>query len=55
MEPSRGDEPPVLPEPKSVTVVCPECQEIVRLRDVHAFVLSKHLDVCAELSAFHSE
>jgi predicted RNA-binding Zn-ribbon protein involved in translation (DUF1610 family) len=42
-------EPEVLPEAHSVTIVCPECGSLVRIRDVHAYVLSNHFAVCSEL------
>lgn len=46
-------EPEVLPEPKSVTVVCPECSELIRLRDVHTYVLSNHLAVCTAIESLN--
>lgn len=49
-EPSDDDWPDVLKENRACTVVCPECGEIVRLRDVHAYVLSNHLAVCTEMT-----
>lgn len=47
-QPNVGD-PAVLPEAHSVTLVCPECGSLVRIRDVHAYVLSNHFAVCSEL------
>ena len=53
-EPGDEDWPDVLnvqPEPKSITVVCAECNELIRIRDVHAYVLSNHLrDACQEMT-----
>jgi hypothetical protein len=45
----------VLPEVTSVTVVCPEGQSYVRIRDVHAYVLSIHERVCPELVEVNGE
>ena len=42
-------EPEVIPEISSVTVVCPECSELVKVRDVHAFLMGLHERVCSEL------
>lgn len=44
-------EPEVIPEPAKVTVLCPECGEVVVIEDVHAFVLGLHQRVCGELTA----
>ena len=50
-ETGDGDFPDaVLPEAHSVTLVCPECGELIRIRDVHAYVLSNHLAVCWEMA-----
>ena len=45
----------VLPEAHSVTLVCPECSEFVRIRDVHAYVLSNHLAVCREMALLNGD
>jgi hypothetical protein len=45
----------LLPEPTSVTVFCPECQEHVAVRDVHALLLGLHQRVCGELAAINGE
>jgi hypothetical protein len=44
-------EAPVLPEPTKVTIFCPECNEVVAIVDVHAFILGLHQRVCVELTA----
>lgn len=44
------DEPESLPEATACTVICPECGALVRVRDVHAYVLSNHLAVCEEMT-----
>ena len=49
-EPGDEDLPGVLaPETHSVTMVCPECAEYIRIRDVHAYVLANHYAVCREM------
>ena len=50
-----ADDPEVLPEANSVTIVCPECGELIRIRDVHAYVLSQHLNVCAEMALLNGD
>ena len=50
-----SEEPEVLPEAHSVTLVCPECGELVRIRDVHAYVLSNHLAVCKEMALLNGD
>jgi predicted RNA-binding Zn-ribbon protein involved in translation (DUF1610 family) len=65
---SGPDTPPEVPEPgdvdfpdtvlkeaHSVTFVCPECNELIRIRDVHAYVLSNHLAVCREMTLLTGE
>ena len=57
-EPGDDDWPDVSnvqPEPKSVTIVCPECNELIRLRDVHAYILAAHLGVCREMTLLYGE
>jgi hypothetical protein len=51
MDPADGTsaEPIYLEETKRVTIVCPECHEIVKVQDIHAFLLSIHQRVCGEL------
>lgn len=49
------EEPATLPEPKKVTVFCPECNEVVAIVDVHAFLLGLHQRVCGELAAVNGE
>jgi hypothetical protein len=44
-------EPTVLPEPAKVTIMCPECSEVIVVADVHAFLLGLHERVCGELAA----
>jgi len=48
-------EAPVLPEPTKVTIFCPECNEVVAIVDVHAFILGLHQRVCGELAAVNGE
>jgi hypothetical protein len=43
------------PEPTRATVWCPECQEPVVVKDVHAFLLGVHQRVCAELTPLNGE
>ena len=50
-----SDEPEVIPEPKSVTVVCPECNEFHKINDIHAYVLAQHLSVCREMSFLYGD
>jgi hypothetical protein len=44
-------EPDLMPEPTSVTILCPECSEIVSVKDIHALLLGLHQRVCVELTA----
>jgi hypothetical protein len=52
---TTDEEPPVLPEPKSVTIVCAECNEIIRVNDIHAYLLANHLNVCHEMTLLNGE
>lgn len=54
-EPGDRDWPDVIKENRSCSVVCPECGELIRLRDVHAYVLSNHLAVCKEMTLLTGE
>ena len=51
----KDDARELLPEPTTVTVFCPECQEHVVVRDVHALLLGLHQRVCGELAAVNGE
>jgi len=48
-------EPALMPEPTSVTVLCPECSEIVSVKDIHALLLGLHQRICGELAAVNGE
>ncbi len=48
-------DPEVLPEPKSVTIVCAECNELVRINDIHAYVTANHLGVCKEMTLLNGD
>lgn len=43
------------PEPERVTVVCPECRELIVIKDIHAWVQAQHLAVCVELASLRAE
>jgi len=45
----------LLPEPTSVTILCPECAEIISVKDIHALLLGLHQRVCGELAAVNGE
>jgi hypothetical protein len=45
----------LLPEPTSVTILCPECSEIISVKDIHALLLGLHQRVCGELAAVNGE
>lgn len=52
----RREEPPADLRPlevPSVTVICPECTEVVKVEDIHAFLLGLHQRVCGELAALN--
>ncbi|MGQ0670420.1 MAG: hypothetical protein ACT4PO_12215 [Actinomycetota bacterium] len=53
--PSTEPTPDPLPEPTAVSIVCPECGALVRIRDVHGYVLSCHLAVCEALALVNGE
>lgn len=44
----RADLRPV--EVASVTIACPECGDLVKVNDIHAFLLGLHQRVCSELA-----
>ena len=52
------EEPPAVVRPVEagkVTVVCPECADIVRVNDIHAFLLGLHQRACGELLGVNGE
>lgn len=49
-EPGDADWPDVIKENRSCSLVCPECGELIRIRDVHAYILAVHLAVCDEMT-----